>query len=243
MRMTKLIVSFNRHFFVLALFACAIGVTLFFWWDQPEWRLLMGLGVGLAVYFMVASVLAAYIAYDVSDLYRLKWWPSRCLPRPPDRGLVLHAGFDPASTLIHSKYPTMEMQVFDFFHDHHTTEASIQRAHRLKPPTQPQEKIASEAWPATTASQAAVFVLNAAHELRTTQERTAFFQEAKRVLRSEGRIIVIEQLRDAVNFACFGPAAFHFFSRQTWLQAFRATKLTVMDEFRISPFLRAFVLR
>lgn len=63
------------------------------------------------------------------------------------------------------------------------------------------------------------------------------------MLNREGRVIVIEQLRDVVNFACFGVAAFHFLSRSAWMSSFASAGLDVSDEFRISPFMRAFVLQ
>jgi hypothetical protein len=88
----------------------------------------------------------------------------------------------------------------------------------------------------------ALLFLNAAHELRDPDQRVAFFREAGRVLRTGGRIVVIEQVRNVANFACFGPAAFHFLSRRAWLKTFVAAGLAVTDEFTITFFVRAFVL-
>jgi hypothetical protein len=241
--MTKLVVSFNRHFFGLALLASALGIALIALVENPLVRTFFSLGVGLAVYFMVASVVASYFVYDASDLYKLKWWPARCLEKPPDDGIVVHAGFDPASQEIKAKFPQMRLRVLDFFDASKTTEASIQRAHRLNPPSAPEERIPAEAWPVQTASQDVVFALSAAHELRKVEERVAFFREAKRVLKKGGKVIVIEQLRDLFNFVCFGVAAYHFLGRRTWLQSFAGANLTVADEFTITPFMRAFVLQ
>jgi hypothetical protein len=241
--MTRLVVSFNRHFFALALLACTVGVALIVLVENPLLRTLLDCGVGLAAYFMVASVIAAYFIYDASDLYKLAWWPARCLEDSPDKGIVVHAGFDPASAPIQARFPQMRLRILDFFDAGKTTEASIQRAHRLHPPSAPEERIPAESWPVDTASQDVVFALSAAHELRKAEERAAFFREARRVIGSRGRVIVIEQLRDLVNFACFGVAALHFLSRRTWLQSFAAANLTVTDEFTITPFMRVFVLQ
>jgi hypothetical protein len=241
--MTRLVVSFNRHFFALALLACAVGIVLCVLVEHPLVRVMLALGVGFALYFMVASVIAVYFIYDASDLYKLEWWPARCLKQPPDDGIVVHAGLDPASPEIKAKYPQMRLRIFDFFDASVTSQASIRRAHRLFPPSAAEERIAADAWPAQAASQDVVFVLNAAHELRKVEERLAFFREVKRVLKNGGKVIVIEQLRDLVNFACFGVAAFHFLSRRTWLRSFAEADLNVTDEFAISPFMRAFVLQ
>jgi SAM-dependent methyltransferase len=155
----------------------------------------------------------------------------------------VHAGFDPASPEIRIRFPQMRLRVLDFFDPRKTTEASIQRAHRLNPPSAEEERMAADSWPVDTATQDVIFALSAAHELRKAEERTAFFREAKRVLKNGGKVIVIEQLRDLVNFACFGVAAFHFLSRRTWLASFASADLTMTDEFTITPFMRAFVLQ
>jgi hypothetical protein len=240
--MTRLVVSFNRHFFVLAILAVVIGIGTALLADGALLRWVAGIGGGLAVYFMISSVVASYLTYDASDLYKLEWWPARSFPTMPREAVLVHAGFDPASPAVKAKYPAIHLRVLDFFDAQQTTEASIQRAHRLFPGSDTDEKTSADAWPVATASQDAVFALSAAHELRRPEERTAFFREARRVLRPQGRIVVIEQLRDWLNFACFGIAAFHFLGRRTWLRSFRSAGLTIRDEFTISPFLRAFVL-
>lgn len=243
MRMTKLLVSFNRHFFAIAILASAAGIALFVIFENPFVRAFLAAGVGLAVYFVVASVIAAFCIYDASDLYKLTWWPARCLDRSPEYGVLVHAGFDPTSAKIRANFPQMQLRILDFFDAKTTTEPSIQQAHRLVPPSEPGERIRVDAWPVDSASQDVVFAMTAVHELRGVQERIAFFRETKRIIKRGGKVIVIEQLRSFCNFACFGVAAFHFFSRRTWLEAFAATDLAVSDEFRITPFLRAFVLQ
>lgn len=243
MRMTKQVVSFNRHFFALAAVAAAVGAGVMVATERRDVQVAMACGIGLAAYFAVASVIASYVAYDASDLYRLCWWPRRCLPHDPRAAVVVHAGFDAASPAIRQRFPTADVRVLDFYDDAVTTEASIRRAHRLSPPSSGDETISTDAWPVASATQDVVFALNAAHELRESGQRERFFREAKRVLRPGGRVVVIEQLRNAINFAAFGVAAFHFLSRWTWLSSFRAARLTVTDEFAISPFLRAFVLQ
>jgi SAM-dependent methyltransferase len=243
MQMTMQVVSFNRHYFAIAFLACAGGIGLVMLVDDPALQALFGLGVASALYFMIASVIASYVVYDASDLYKLHWWPERCLPQPPGDGIVVHAGFDPASAAIAAAFPRMRLRVLDFFDACTTTEASIQRAHRLNPTADHEEQIEADHWPVESASQDVVFALSAAHELRKTEERVAFFREARRVLRKDGKVIVIEQLRDLANFACFGVAALHFLSRRTWLQSFAPANLTIADEFKITPFMRAFVLQ
>jgi SAM-dependent methyltransferase len=241
-RMTKLVISFNRHFFYFAFVACVLGVALMMLIHQPLVRWILGLGIVASVYFIIASVIASYFNYDHSDLYKLREWPTKSFPASPASAVIIHAGFDPASGAFRARYPETGVRVLDFFTPEETTEASIQLAHRLNPPTGPQEHTALDAWPVETASQDAVMALSAAHEIRNDARRIAFFREAKRVLRPGGRIVVIEQLRDLPNFLCFGAAAFHFLSRRTWLCSFRDSGLCLEREFSITPFMRVFVL-
>lgn len=241
-RMTKLVISFNRHFFYIALAACAIGVAIICLVHQPAVRLVAGVGVATAIYFMIASVIASHFNYDRSDLYKLRQWPGESFPGTPAAAVIIHAGFDPASGAFRARYPHTAVRVLDFFTAEETTEASINIAHRLNPPTGPQEHTAVDAWPLESGSQDAVLALSSAHEIRDDARRADFFREAKRVLRPGGRVVVIEQLRDLPNFLCFGAAAFHFLSRRTWLKSFRDGGLALEREFAITPFIRAFVL-
>jgi len=241
-RMTKLVVSFNRHFFYIALVACAMAFSLMLLIHQPLVRWTLGLGIAAGSYFIIASVIASYFNYDYSDLYKLRRWPTKSFPSNPASAIIIHAGFDPASGAFRARYPDTSVRVLDFFTPEETTEASIQLAHHLNPPTGPQEHTALDAWPVDTVSQDAVMALSAAHEIRDDARRASFFREAKRVLRPGGRVVVIEQLRDLPNFLCFGAAAFHFLSRRTWLRSFRDSGLVLEREFSITPFMRAFVL-
>ncbi len=241
--MTKLVITFNRHFFVLALLGCAVGAVLLRLFDQPVVRVVVDVGMATALYIMVVSVIASYFIYDRSDLYKLRDWPSKSFEATPAQAVLVHAGFDPTSGALRSRYPDMKLRVLDFFKPEETTEASIKLAHRLNPPSGPQEHVALALWPVDSASQDAVLALSAAHEIRDDSKRVLFFREAKRVLRPGGRLVVIEQLRDLPNVLCFGFAALHFLSYSTWLRSFRGAGLTIEKEFKISAFMRAFVLR
>lgn len=242
-RMTRLVISFNRHFFYIALAACVAGAAFIYVVQQPLLRWGVGIGMAVAVYFMIASLIASHFNYDRSDLYKLREWPDKSFPPHPATAVIIHAGFDPASGAFRTRYPETSVRVLDFFKPEETTEASIQLAHRLNPPTGPQEHTAVDAWPVDAASQDAVLALSSAHEIRDRARRASFFREAGRVLRPGGRVVVIEQLRDLPNFLCFGIAAMHFLSRRTWLQSFHDGGLVLEREFAITPFIRAFVLR
>jgi SAM-dependent methyltransferase len=241
-RMTKLVVIFNWHFFLIAAFACLLGgIAMQF--VPIEWlRVLIGIGIGTGIYFMIVSVIASYFVYDHSDMYQLKWWPNRAVPSQSKDWVLVHAGFDPASRLIADRVPEKNLTILDFYDPKTTTEKSIQNARKLFPPLDGEQQIQVDRWPLSDGSQDMIFLISAAHEIRIHSERKAFFLEANRVLRPGGRVVVIEQLRDFPNFMAFGGAVFHFLSPRTWRNTFQDGNFKVIDEFRLSPWMKAFVL-
>ena len=87
-----------------------------------------------------------------------------------------------------------------------------------------------------------VFGLLAIHELRSEAERTAWFAEARRCLRQGGRLILLEHTRDFANFLAFGPGFLHFHSPASWRRCWEGAGLQALDEFRVTPWVRIFVI-
>jgi hypothetical protein len=56
-------------------------------------------------------------------------------------------------------------------------------------------------------------------------------------------VVLCEHLRDAWNFAAFGPGFLHFLPRSAWTRVAAESRFDVEREFSITPFVRIFVLR
>ena len=97
-------------------------------------------------------------------------------------------------------------------------------------------------WPIADASADVVFGLLAIHELRSEAERMTWFGEARRCLRSGGRIVLVEHTRDLANLLAFGPGFLHFHSRASWCRCWQHAGFHSLDEFRITPWVRIFVI-
>ena len=184
-------------------------------------------------WFAAASLVVTNLVYDRSEFSEWEW-PRSLLKRTPRRVAALHAGLDNVSTNLGRLWPDAEIQVVDFYDPLTMTEPAIARARagrrhgdrldELKPGTD-----------------AAVIVL-AAHELRTGPDRAKFFKTVASRLAPDGRILLLEHLRDVPNAIAYGPGAWHFLPRDAYRTAFAEARLTLVQERAITPFLRLFVL-
>lgn len=237
------VVDYNRHFYALAALAVVVDGAAFWWTDVSLLRALAAVGVATALWFIGVSLFAVAWIYDLSDLYRFRWWPKRAVPSGARQGAIVHAGVEFVHEGLRSSCRDVEFRHLDLFAEGVTTERSIKRAReRRGEDAGAAAVVIGSRWPADDASLDVVVAVNALHELRTSESRTGAFAEIGRVLRDRGRLVVVEQTRGLANFVCFGPAALHFWSARTWREEIARAGLTLVDEFSISPFVRGFVV-
>jgi len=236
------IVRFNWPFYVsgMGVVAAAAALARRLPPDMTT-RTLVGAGAAVAAFWIVASLTASWLVYDWSPLTRWDWIHD-ALGFRPRTWINVHAGFDPSTPSLRSLFPSSAGRVFDIFDPAEMTEPSIARA-RPASLTVAAERVDYRRLPASPGSIDAVFLLLAAHELRTDAARSALFRELARILSPGGRLLVAEHLRDAANFAAYGPGFLHFHSRRTWLRAFADASLRVEREFSMTPFVRIFVVK
>jgi SAM-dependent methyltransferase len=236
------IARFNWPFYLagtLVLLNAAAGLFVF---SQPV--LVVGCAAVFlaAAYFVLGSLAISHLIYDRSDLYRWGWLERALRGLHPKQAVFCHTGFDEASLALREQRTGLQWQVLDHFDEGHMTEGSIRRARALFPPTPGTLSACYSRWPLAPGSADVVFGLLAIHELRTVAERSAWFAECARCLNRGGRVILVEHLRDLANVAAFGPGAWHFHSERNWRRSWEAAGLRSLDEFRLTPFLRVFVL-
>jgi ubiquinone/menaquinone biosynthesis C-methylase UbiE len=183
----------------------------------------------------------SFYIYDVSGLYNMSWAGDSILR---DGAVIvnIHAGFDETSVLLKEKFPSSELRVFDFYDPVRHTEVSIKRARRAYPAFAGTRQIDTGTLPLRDSEADRIFVIFAAHEIRDPMERETFFLELKRVLRYDGRILVMEHLRDLPNFLAYNVGFFHFFAKRHWYTAFEKAGLAITGEVRINPFIRTFII-
>ncbi|MGF1426662.1 class I SAM-dependent methyltransferase [Kitasatospora sp. LaBMicrA B282] len=199
-------------------------------------------GAAGAAAHLATSTLATWLVYDRSDLHDYTWLPA-LLPDGPGDHLVVATGLDEASRPIAARHPDVPQRIADLYDPALTTEGSIRRARRRVPPAPGGIPARPGALPAATGSLDTVFAVFAAHELRRPADRTALFTEIARVLRPGGTLVLVEHLRDAANTAVYGPGAWHFLPRTSWLGHAAAAGLHPAAERRIAGLVTAFAFR
>lgn len=209
----------------------------------PLMKLACGLAATASGYFLLISLGVSHLVYDRSDLYRWKWLDRALAGAAVDDIVFCHSGFDETSESLRARlHPAGDWIVLDHFDAAHMTEPSIRRARHRFPPTAETVAARYDQWPVESGSIDIVFALLAIHEFRSEPERTAWFAEARRCLKPGGRIVMAEHVRDPANFIAFGPGFLHFHSPASWQRCWTAAGFRAADSFRITPWVRIFVL-
>jgi SAM-dependent methyltransferase len=237
------IVRFNVRFYVLS----GIGLTgvavLLASRKLPPWLALMLLcGAALGAFWTLSSLLVSWYVYDHVGVTRWQWLRGRIFV-PPQRWVNIHAGLDESTAALRLLFPGTEGCVVDIYDPQEMTEPSIARARQLHPSAEPFRQGKYNALPLPESGCGAVFLLFAAHEVRSAEHRAHLLRETARVLREGGYVVLVEHLRDWKNFLAFGPGFFHFHSRRNWLGTIRGAGLMVEQVSPVTPFVECFVLR
>jgi hypothetical protein len=236
------IVRFNWPFYAIAFAVVMVSIAAWLLLQRYELKLVCAVTVGLVGYFVVGSLVVSHLVYDRSDLYRWGWLERALNGISLRHAIFCHCGYDEASVALAEKFGAVQWRVLDHFDPRHMTEQSIHRARASFPAAPGTFPSRYDAWPSASNWADAVFALLAIHELRSESERTAWMAECKRSLRDGGRLLLVEHVRDAANLAAFGPGFLHFHSSASWRRCWQRAGLSPIDEFRITPFVRIFVL-
>ena len=235
------ILRFNWPMYAAAGVLLVVGAAAVFLIGMPRsFRLAAFAGFGLTAFWLLVSLGVSHYVYDRAGIYGGEWL-SRALPKAPRCYANLHAGFDEFSNMLAARFPEGQAVVLDFFDGEIMTEPSIARARGLTTNQPRAQQVDFAALPLQDEELDAAFLIFAAHELRQPNARAQLLRELRRTLRQDGRIVIVEHLRDAANLLAFGPGFLHFHSRTQWLNAAAAARLKLRDEFPLTVFVRVFV--
>lgn len=240
------IVRFNPVFYVVGSMTLVGGATaLTVCWEFVPWilRWLAAASLGLAAWWLVASLVVSHLVYDRSDWPRGEWLRTLNDDHEIRRVLNVHCGFDETSARLRAWLPAAEIVALDLFDATRLTEHSIHRARALLPPEPGTLRGNPEQWPVQRGSYDMVCFLLSAHEYRQANEREALFQRARESIRPGGCVILAEHTRDIANFAAFGPGFLHFHSPASWHHAWRSAGFLLKRQVRVTPWLTVWCLQ
>jgi ubiquinone/menaquinone biosynthesis C-methylase UbiE len=232
------ILSFNRHFYAFGLGALAILFASHFVVEWPRTPFL--LVVVAFLYGLIMPLIVSAYVYDFSGYYNFHWLKNLIIDKKRLKLVNINAGFDETSFIIKKKFPDAELKVFDFYNPQQHTEAAIKRARQVSLVYPNTEKIKSNSIPLQDKSVDIVFLLSAVHEIRSQQEKILFLKECCRVCKPDGKVIMVEHLRDFPNFLAFSVGFAHFFSRAVWRKAFKRAGFSALHETKFTPFMSVF---
>ena len=233
------ILSFNRHFYVIGILVWVLIMAGLTFLQLPAlWTWLI---TGAFVYGLIMPLIVSAYVYDFSGYYDFKWLKTQGLIDSKPKQLInINAGFDETSFILKNNFPEADLKVFDFYDPEQHTEPAIVRARKVSLVYPNTQQIQSDKIPLTDESTDIIFLLSAAHEIRSHQEKVAFLKECKRICKSTGKVITVEHLRDVPNFFAFSIGFTHFFSRSAWKKAFKEAGFSTFEETKFTPFMSIF---
>ena len=227
------VARFNRPLYLGALIGVIAGVIVIAIASTPTWlRVLAAIGVFVAIWLSCASFFAFHWMFDRSPLLSGSWLPP-LLDSPPKRWLQLNAGLEETTLPIGSLFPEAKGETIDIYDPVSMNEPALNRARG--------ERSATSLRSDDNEPCDLIVITLAAHEIRDASKRTALFLSAKARLAPNGRLILVEHLRDFAAFLAFGPGITHFFPRSEWLRLTREAGLNLLAEESVTPFVRVFV--
>jgi hypothetical protein len=203
-------------------------------WPVPV-RLVIAFGAVAAATLSIAAMTAVVWVFAIDAGRRWRWIARAAAS--PQRWLNVTTGFDDTTSKLDSLLPAADGHAIDTFDPAIHHEAAQRRARRRFPPA------GASVLPSTIGTSLggspyeAVFLLMAVHETHG-EDRRRLFDAVAGSLTPDGRLIVVEHLRDAANAIAFGPGSRHFQTRAVWLKAAMNAGLILVDEARLAPFVR-----
>jgi len=234
------ILSFNRHFYIVGIGILAVIIIshqLFAWPD-----LLYRIIVAAFIYGLLIPLIVSAYVYDFSGYYHFKWLKDCEIDQSTVKQILnINAGFDETSFIIKENFPQADLKVFDFYDAKRHTEPAIVRARKVSIVYPDTQQMVSNSISLPDQSVDIIFLLSAVHEIRSNEEKVLFLKECHRLCKPDGKIIMVEHLRDFPNFLAFSVGFTHFFSKTVWKNAFKKAGFTTFNEMKFTPFMSIFI--
>jgi SAM-dependent methyltransferase len=236
------IAGYSLPVYVAAAAVTLAGVAALAWpGTPPSFRWAAAAGIAVAVWYSCSSFLAFHWMYDRSILLKGGWVREETAA-PPNRWVLINAGLAETSVPLREVFPGAEGKSLDIYDPGSMTEPALTRAREQKADA-PAAAVPPDALPVDPGWADLVLVMLAAHEIRDAAARERFVRELSRIVSRDGRVVLVEHLRDFAAALAFGPGMFHFFPRGEWLRLGSLAGLELQRERPMTPFIRVFTYR
>ena len=233
MKITKLVVLFNKDKIILGIVVSIIALVTALFTSALLSKLLVTISI-LIVLNILMSLFASYKLYDQSNLYK----PEKLFKRIPftknDKGILLHASFDPISRKLENLIEPENLKIYNLYGNRHEDDTSIKISNKVFPPHPNQINIDPTNFKDQSDSIDYIFAITSAHEILTQEKRVKFFKEVKRIMKPNGTLILCEQMRNFINFLFFNVGAFHFVTFKDWEEAITESGMKITKKEKLT---------
>lgn len=233
MKITKLVILFNKEKIILGLLVALILIQSSTY-VAPEISTFFRIFSIAIIINILLSLVASYLLYDRSDLYRPEKLFKDLSFRDADKVIFLHASFDPISRVLDKMIDPDHLKIYNLYGNRHEDEKSVNVSNRIFPPHPKQVNIDPTQIPDESNSVDYILAITSAHEILTQERRTHFFQEANRILKNDGTLILCEQMQNWINLIFFNIGAFHFVKLDSWQHSIREAGLKIVKKERLT---------
>jgi len=181
------------------------------------------------------SLLASHWVYDRSALRDWRFLLELLNEQDSLCIVNVHSGYDETSGALRQLFAKADIATVDLYPALGRREPSIVRARKLYPPVAKSICETISDWPLTDCSVDFILIAFAAHEVRDPEQRKLLFQQARRVLKPTGRIVLVEHVRDFSNFVAFSLGFLHFLPLAEWISCASRSNLKIAKQYRITP--------
>jgi hypothetical protein len=234
------IIRFNWHYYAFAIVFSACLYIGQNWMTGVFQHFLLILSIAIIASIFISLIVSFYI-YDLSGLYKLAWLDP--MIHSNAKVVNIHAGFDETSALLAQKFTGAMLMVLDFYDPKKHTEVSIKRARKAYDAYPGTKSICTSTITIPASETDLILCILSAHEIRNRNERIIFFQQLTKALKAEGKVVVVEHLRDLANLLSYNIGSFHFHSEKEWKLTFQSAGLQIKEQARINPFITVFTLQ
>jgi len=130
MKITKLVILFNKDKIILGIAISIIALLTSNYVSLVLSKTLIGLGI-LILINIVISLFASYKLYDKSNLYKPEKLFKEVNFKKNDKVIFLHASFDPISRDIEQLINSNNLKIYNLYGNRHENEKSIETSNRI----------------------------------------------------------------------------------------------------------------